>query len=49
MISRDGFDDLDAPVERVTAPHHPMPYQKDLEAHTIPGADDIAEAVRRMA
>ncbi len=49
MISRDAFDDLDAPVERVAAPHHPMPYQKDLEAHTIPGADDIAAAIRRMA
>lgn len=49
MIGDRGFDDLDAPVVRVTAPHHPMPYQKDLEAATIPDAERIAEAIRRAA
>lgn len=49
LIAEQGFDDLDAPVARVTAPHRPMPYQKDLEAATIPDADRIAEAIRRIS
>ncbi len=49
LIADEGFDDLDAPVRRVTAPHHPMPYQKDLEAATIPDADRIAAAIRAAA
>ena len=32
------FWDLDAPVVRVGAPSHPIPYQKDLELATLPGA-----------
>lgn len=47
LLVDQAFDHLDAPVTRVTAPHHPMPYQKDLEAATIPDADRIAEAIRR--
>ena len=31
------FWELDAPVVRVGAPSHPMPYQKDLEVATLPG------------
>jgi 2-oxoisovalerate dehydrogenase E1 component len=40
------FWDLDAPVMRIGAASHPMPYQKDLEAATLPGAAEIATAVR---
>ena len=40
------FWDLDAPVVRVGAASHPMPYQKDLEAATLPGPAEIAAAVR---
>ena len=40
------FWELDAPVIRVGAPQHPMPYQKDLELATLPGPADIAAAVR---
>jgi 2-oxoisovalerate dehydrogenase E1 component len=43
------FWDLDAPVVRVGAPSHPMPYQKDLEVSTLPGAADIVAAVRSLA
>ena len=32
------FWELDAPVVRIGAPSHPMPYQKDLELATLPGA-----------
>jgi 2-oxoisovalerate dehydrogenase E1 component len=42
------FWDLDAPVTRVGAASHPMPYQKDLEAATLPGAAEIAAALRAV-
>ena len=41
------FWDLDAPVVRVGAPSHPVPYQKDLELLTLPGAAEIAAAFAR--
>jgi len=47
-ISELGFWDLDAPVLRVAAPHHPIPAQRDLEALTLPGAAEIASAVRSL-
>ena len=40
--------DLDAPPVRVGAPHRPIPYQKDLELQTIPGAAEIVAAVRTL-
>ena len=40
------FWDLDAPVVRVGAASHPIPYQKDLEAAMLPGPAEIAAAVR---
>jgi 2-oxoisovalerate dehydrogenase E1 component len=42
------FWDLDAPVVRVGAASHPIPYQKDLEAATLPGPAEIAAAVRSL-
>ena len=42
------FWDLDAPIVRVGAPSHPIPYQKDLELATLPGPADIAAAVRSL-
>jgi 2-oxoisovalerate dehydrogenase E1 component len=47
-VGEHSFWDLDAPVVRVGAPSHPIPYQKDLELATLPGAADIAAAVRRL-
>ena len=43
------FWDLDAPVRRVGAASHPIPYQKDLEAATLPGPAEIVTAVRSLA
>ena len=43
------FWDLDAPVVRVGAASHPIPYQKDLEVATLPGPAEIAAAVRSLA
>jgi 2-oxoisovalerate dehydrogenase E1 component len=42
------FWDLDAPIVRVGAASHPIPYQKDLELATLPGAAEIAGAVRLL-
>ncbi len=47
-VGEHGFWDLDQPVVRVGAAHTPVPYQKDLEAGVIPGADDILAAVRTV-
>ncbi|HEX4519231.1 MAG TPA: dehydrogenase E1 component subunit alpha/beta [Gaiellaceae bacterium] len=47
-IAQDSFWELDAPVVRVGAPSHPVPYQKDLEQLTLPGAREIAAAVRSL-
>jgi 2-oxoisovalerate dehydrogenase E1 component len=49
QIAEECFFELDAPVVRVGAPSHPMPYQKDLEAATLPGPADIVAAVRALA
>ena len=41
-----GFDFLNAPVKRVTAPHAPVPYNKALEDAYIPSVERVVEAVR---
>jgi len=45
-IMERGFDDLDAPVARVTGKDVPMAYAANLEALTLPSVADIVEAVR---
>jgi len=41
------FDDLDAPVERVTTTENPMPYAKNLESETLPMPHRIIAAVKK--
>lgn len=41
------FDDLDAPVERVTLPDMPIPYSEPLEMAVLPNAAKIAAAARK--
>ena len=48
LIQREAFDDLDAPVERVTGADVPMPYAKNLEHLAVPTAERVIEAVRRV-
>jgi len=43
------FDDLDAPVERVTGEDVPAPYARNLELRAFPNEDRIIDAVRRVA
>lgn len=42
------FDDLDAPVERVTGVEVPMPYAANLEAAALPSVDDVVAAARKV-
>ncbi len=46
-IHEQGFDDLDAPVERVGGADVPMPYAKNLERAAIPTDNDVIAAVKR--
>jgi pyruvate dehydrogenase E1 component beta subunit len=48
FITEQAFDDLDAPVERVTGANAPMPYARNLERLKTPTTERIAEAVRRV-
>jgi pyruvate dehydrogenase E1 component beta subunit len=42
------FDDLDAPVERVTSLDVPMPYAEHLEKKVLPSPERVMDAVRRV-
>ncbi len=44
-----GFDLLDAPVRRVTAPHSPVPFSDLLEDAYMPSAQKIIDAVNSQA
>ena len=48
VIQRDAFDQLDAPVLRVTGADVPMPYNKRLERSAKADADKVTEAVRKV-
>jgi pyruvate dehydrogenase E1 component beta subunit len=48
FITELAFDDLDAPVERVTGENAPMPYARNLEKAKTPSKEKIAEAIRRV-
>jgi len=47
-VQRECFDELDAPVLRVTAADVPMPYAKTLEKAFLPQPDRIVEAVQKV-
>ena len=49
FITEQAFDDLDAPVERVTAANAPMPYARNLERAKTPSKEKIVAAVRRVS
>ncbi len=48
LIQREAFDDLDAPVARVTGADVPMPYAKNLEHAAVPGPERVISAVRSV-
>ncbi|MGD0391978.1 MAG: thiamine pyrophosphate-dependent enzyme [Acidimicrobiales bacterium] len=47
-VVREGFWDLDAPIERIGAVATPPPYAPDLERAWLPDRDTIADAVRHL-
>ncbi|EEA01809.1 Transketolase domain protein [Burkholderia sp. H160] len=48
VIHEELFGQLRAPVQRVGAPHCPVPYSKPLEQAFIPGAAQIEAALRKI-
>jgi pyruvate dehydrogenase E1 component beta subunit len=48
ICMEEGFDDLDAPVRRITNEDVPMPYAANLERATLINADKIAAGVRAV-
>ncbi|MGQ0641970.1 MAG: pyruvate dehydrogenase complex E1 component subunit beta [Gemmatimonadaceae bacterium] len=49
FVQRECFDDLDAPVLRVTQADVPMPYAKNLEKAAKPDVPKVVAAVRKVA
>ena len=47
-IQEEAFDDLDAPVLRVTQADVPMPYAKNLEQLAKPNVQRVVDACRRV-
>jgi 2-oxoisovalerate dehydrogenase E1 component len=43
-----GFDELDAPIRRLTGAHTPTPYSPPLEAAVVPNPESIAQAIRDL-
>ena len=48
LIQEEAFDDLDAPVMRVSQADIPMPYAKNLEAAAKPSADRVVQACNKI-
>lgn len=48
VVQEHAFDDLDAPVIRITGGDVPMPYATQLEAAALPQIDDIVKAARKI-
>lgn len=48
QIQTEAFDDLDAPILRVSGVDVPMPYAKNLEKMAVPGEEDVYQACLRV-
>lgn len=48
IAAEKGFAHLRAPVQRVTAPHTPVPFARELERMYVPGPDRIEAAIRTV-
>jgi 2-oxoisovalerate dehydrogenase E1 component beta subunit len=48
LIAEEAFEDLDAPISRLTAPDVPIPFSPSLERATLPQLDDVKEACREL-
>jgi pyruvate/2-oxoglutarate/acetoin dehydrogenase E1 component len=48
LLAEEAFDDLDAPIRRLTAPDVPIPFSPPLEQSVLPGLEDMKEACREL-
>jgi 2-oxoisovalerate dehydrogenase E1 component beta subunit len=48
LIIEEAFEDLDAPVRRLTAPDVPIPFSPPLERAALPQLEDMKEACREL-
>jgi 2-oxoisovalerate dehydrogenase E1 component beta subunit len=48
LVAAEAFQDLDAPVRRLTAPDVPIPFSPPLEQAVLPQLDDMKEACREL-
>ncbi len=48
QVYRACFDELDAPIERVTQKENPLPYAKAIEAASLPSVPEIVAAVKTV-
>jgi pyruvate/2-oxoglutarate/acetoin dehydrogenase E1 component len=48
LISEHCFEDLDAPIRRLTAPDVPIPFSPPLEQAVLPQLEDMKEACREL-
>jgi 2-oxoisovalerate dehydrogenase E1 component beta subunit len=48
-IMEEGFEKLDAPVVRVTAPDTPVPFSPPLEKAYIPQVEDVVKGIKELA
>ncbi|HEX2987710.1 MAG TPA: transketolase C-terminal domain-containing protein, partial [Chloroflexota bacterium] len=46
-VATDGFDSLDAPIQRIGAPDVPIPSSPALEKLYVPSEEQIVAAVRK--
>jgi 2-oxoisovalerate dehydrogenase E1 component beta subunit len=48
LVAAEAFEDLDAPVRRLTAPDVPIPFSPPLEQTILPQLDDMKEACSEL-
>ncbi|HET7044788.1 MAG TPA: alpha-ketoacid dehydrogenase subunit beta [Gaiellaceae bacterium] len=48
-IAEEAFEDLDAPIRRITAPDTPVPFSPPLEKAFIPQVEDVVAGLRQLA
>src|SRR5689334_21783475 len=48
-VAEEAFEDLDAPIKRITAPDTPVPFSPPLEKAFIPQVDDVVRGLKELA
>jgi pyruvate dehydrogenase E1 component beta subunit len=49
LVAQKAFGDLKAPIEMVTAPHTPVPFNGTLEDNYVPSPEKIVTAVEKVS